>query len=1707
MQRIDHEGMSAALLRFYDLPADTIPSTELFQTWTLSQSYTGSSPSLHRTSLLASIPEPIFPSHRPLQLLYLLLLQVPGPWPTFELIKHHTRILKYLPEDRSEETAWLVDVTQKMIKSSYQSLAQFIKPSHQPALRSTSPKNFITHHGLSSFIYNFALPLPINPDTRKPIVSIALPNGPLMAAVCMAVTTYYIAAPVNPAAGSEQFKSDILQGGASCILTTAQEYQSLHLSDPWVAEAGITIIFVEWTHTDDITLYSNDSKALRYQDVCQPNPNTADDIALILFTSGTSGSKKVVPLTTHSILAGIAFVIESWGLQPSDTCLNMMPLYHVGGLVRNIFAPVFSGGATVCCAAFDPTLFWDVIETIRPTWYYASPSMHSLILAGARPEALAASRIRLVCNAAGGLLPSLACQLRDTFKSIVLPSYGMTECMPISTPPLDYQLDRAGTSGISTGPDLTILNWSDTQPPNGTVGRICVRGEPVFPGYLCPDGTIDTSCFTSRGWFDTGDLGYMDADGYLYITGRSKEVINRGGELISPFEVENAIMAASRLDGSPLAGRVTQALAFSVPHDVLQEVVAVALVTPPHQHRVDLRIVHAALRSSLQQAKWPLVIVYMDDLPKNNNKVLRIKLAERLDMSEVTNDTSYLDRHWEAVCPPPDTPLSVKIPASRCRLDHDDITRCLRSVIPSGFDVHLRVPEGDGALELYLAPRMHGTDALEPDWATHAKRLLAQQLNGYLVPGRVCLMQAPFPRTNFGSIDDAMLQVALEEQQAASSGGSIAGRVARVFAGILSCDVADIDTSVDFFALGGDSLRAGKLLSAIRAEFGVQLPIAVVFSQGTVKAIAAKLDEMAKKSADQQQQQPLGSGGYGLDGAAALACGEARDSARPLLMLTQLLPLVVFYPMRRGFQWTIFLAGMSVSQSWATNASVAGRLFNLVLCILFARLCVRLVAPWVGILAKWAIIGTYREGIYPMWGAYHTRWWLVQKIVSLCGRGFFDINDTMASIYYRLMGAKIGQGVKFAGAQLGEYDLLDIRDGVTLSKCVCRPFAGEMGTAMYLGRIVIGENASIGLASIIAPGTVVPANTCMGPNSSSWELDDADEAFRDQEAQRAPKPHILLTIFVTYPLALIGWFLALTPWIAGLIGMVISQPLDSRSPMRDILKWFATPHRVAWHYLALVLRVMFSPFILFGFAWLVKCVLDRLYGKMGPSPAHGRGNIDIWRGHLMKTMLPVSRLHDMTGMFGQHYEATSVAMRMMGARVGQRVYWPGTGPSIGDYHLLNVGDDVVFGSRAHIVTSDGIGAETVTIRDGAMIADRVTLLPGVEVCEKTTMGSGALTRRGKRYAPGDTYVGSKAGDAVCLTTGSSRTATRVGEARRRPPIPHAASEVTLVDPQNSDPHGHDMKKKIEEHFNEVQVPEKRTFSPFGRAFYLKQAPYRVFGPFVIFLYSTFLTVFTAFFWNVPNISSIMIVDRVLRFRVDSVNTAHDVLIVWGMVTVCIAVLTTLHAIVALAVVIGAKWALLGRRVPGNYDWDKSPYCQRWQLFLSIERLRRHCYRGEGILGMLTGTQWIVWYFRALGADIGANCALFANGRPSLMFTEPDLIKLGNRVVVDDASVVGHINTRGKFDLNRLAVGDGCVLRTGSRLLSGAAMRNGSCLLEHTLIMGGDVVEEGWTMQGWPAERFGGRRTSSEHDKDKDTLVGDGASYRSSDTETLADMRT
>ncbi|KAH6654656.1 hypothetical protein BKA67DRAFT_518235 [Truncatella angustata] len=1528
------------------------------------------------------------------------------------------------------------------------SIVDFLPDLPTPAIYGSSVGDFITHRQLKQYVEGFRLPS--TRSTRKEVVAVALPNGPLLAATIIAVSTYYTAAPVTPAVGVEQFKADVLQAGATIVLTTTEDYEKLALGEQWVSDANIKVCLARIESNMSITVTDVSGASLAVLDT--PTPSGSKDTCIQLFTSGTSGNKKLVPISIGAAISGAQMVIASWGLTPQETCLNMMPLHHVGGLVRNVFAPIFAGGSTICCSAFDPGLFWDLVDQELPTWYYASPTMHSLILNEGihRKADMSKSKIRLICNAAGGLLPALAEQLRDTFKCTVLPSYGMTECMPISTPPLDYKLDREGTSGISVGPEMTILDGANNTVAPNVIGRISVRGSPVFDGYLRPDGTLDRSAFNEEGWFDTGDLGYMDQDGFLYITGRSKEVINRGGEIISPFEVENAIVSAAADPDSPIFERVTQALAFGLSHDVLQEVVAIVLVTPKDKPRVDIRLLHVALRSLLQQAKWPTMVVYMDDVPKRNNKVLRTNLAKRLSLPEQTGSTSFVEKHWEAVCPPVDAPLSESIPATKCLLDPAQLQEVASKIMPTLLEAYVDISSHDGRLEMFLAPRSATEVSKEFGAASclDLKKLLPSRTHNYNIPERIQYLEQPMPFCGCGTVDKKALRAIAEEQlNSADNAGAtnLDEAVVQIMAKVLSRSSAEIEVTTDFFSIGGDSILAGRLLSMIRGEFRVSVPIEFVFNHGSAREIAKYLE--------QEGASVSGSDTSSMDEKDVHFCEKQYSSTRLSLMFLQLVPMTVLYPMRRALQWTFFLCILSSTLNWVTNQSVLGRLLILILSIAASKVFISLVSPWVGILTKWVIIGRYQAGYYPMWGSYHTRWWLVQKITDITGMGFFGWSDWSKCLYYRMMGAKIGKNVTLGGARTGEWDLISIGDGAVLEHCTIRPFAGERNTTMYLGPITIGRNVVINKASIVAPGCTVPDNTCIGPNSSAWELEDADESFRDSPASKVPGAHWAMTLFFTMPLAFASYVLSMVPWALGLLGLVMSQPIETTNPIRSVIHWFASSGRVGYHYLALVLRSTFSPFFVFAFAVAVRLLLDVWFGKMSPGPAASRSQIDRWRMALMKKLMSVAQLHKMTEIFGQHYEGTSVAVRLLGGKVGKRVYWPGTGPSIGDYHLIDVGNDVVFGSRSHLVTSDAISSEKVKIDDNAMIADRVCLLPGVTIGKKTVMGSGALSRRGKSYEDDTTWVGSRGGDAIHL-------------ARPRPK--QADPEKLCVDTAFSEK---PQDKLLYE--KELPKPEEQNLSPFGRAFYLKKAPYWVMGQFVIFLYSTFITAFTAALWNVPFILSIQIIYWINFDAYLGYGFWMDALHIWGFMTAAIAIITSAIALFAILLVIIAKWAIIGHRKPGNYDWDKSSYCQRWQLFLSIEKIRRQCYRGHGILGMLTGTHWIVMYFRALGANIGKDCALFVNGAPSLMFTEPDLLTMGDRCVVDDASLVGHINSRGTFDLNELHVGDRCVLRTGSRLLSGASMQNDSCLMEHTLVMGGDVVDERSTLQGWPARVFKG----------------------------------
>ncbi|KAJ1569041.1 hypothetical protein HK096_004423, partial [Nowakowskiella sp. JEL0078] len=569
--------------------------------------------------------------------------------------------------------------------------------------------------------------------------------------------------------------------------------------------------------------------------------NSSDDIALVLRTSGTSGNKKTVTYTLRTLVVGALCVARSWALKPNDINLNMMPLYHVGGIVRNLLAPLLSGSSVIITSGFDPVLFWDFVDLSNypPTWYYAVPTMHSAILDEGRRRypsgypfkfntigrnkkvsfyvgskqgysslprsgtlsvtqsgTLGKSRregIRMICNAGAGMVPRLANEMKEFFGACILPSYGMTECMPITTPPVGYALERPGTSGISVGPEIAILDDKEQKKQSGDVGYVCVRSIPCFSGYE-GDPEATKKSFTKDGWFNTGDMGYLDEDGYLYITGRSKEVINRGGEIISPVEIEEAVVSHPR---------VKSCLAFVVPHEILQETIGILIVTDPSVRKVDLIGVQRHVATTLHPSKWPQVIVHMSDLPTNTtNKPLRINLAHRLGISKISDGLPVSARSFSAVCPPKTSKIEDLIDCTAI-FPRKEVCLSALQAFPDVSEVQVvqtKVGIDPIALLAYVAVKDDSKTTYNVIMS-----YLSQNLDDYDIPSKVILCPGgKIPRLMDGSINTETLR------QKANSDG-VQRVVKRVFQFVLNLtEDMELFGETDFFIVGGDSLTAGK---------------------------------------------------------------------------------------------------------------------------------------------------------------------------------------------------------------------------------------------------------------------------------------------------------------------------------------------------------------------------------------------------------------------------------------------------------------------------------------------------------------------------------------------------------------------------------------------------------------------------------------------------------------------------------------------------------------------------------------------------------------------------------------------------------------------------------------------------------------------------------------------------------------------------------
>jgi acyl-CoA synthetase (AMP-forming)/AMP-acid ligase II len=356
-----------------------------------------------------------------------------------------------------------------------------------------------------------------------------------------------------------------------------------------------------------------------------PGAVEAEDIALVLHTSGTTSRPKIVPLRQINVTASAYHIGRSLELTAADGCMNIMPLFHIHGLIAAVLSSLAAGASVSCTPGFNAFKFFAQFDEIRPSWFTAVPTMHQALqaLAGRNKEIIARGRLRFIRSSSASLPPQVMTAVEESFGVPVIESYGMTEAShQMASNPLPPRPHYAGSVGIAAGPEVAIMDDEGAILSSGGLGEVVIRGRNVTAGYE-NNPAANASAFTN-GWFRTGDQGVIDAEGYLRLTGRLKEIINRGGEKISPLEVDTVLMDHPH---------VAQVVTFGMPHAKLGEEVAAAVVL-----REGTTLDEHALRdfagARLAPFKVPRKIVFLAEIPKGaTGKLQRIGLADKLGLS------------------------------------------------------------------------------------------------------------------------------------------------------------------------------------------------------------------------------------------------------------------------------------------------------------------------------------------------------------------------------------------------------------------------------------------------------------------------------------------------------------------------------------------------------------------------------------------------------------------------------------------------------------------------------------------------------------------------------------------------------------------------------------------------------------------------------------------------------------------------------------------------------------------------------------------------------------------------------------------------------------------------------------------------------------------------------------------------------------------
>lgn len=430
-------------------------------------------------------------------------------------------------------------------------------------------------------------------------VAIALPNGLSAVVTFLAASIAGTAAPLNPGHRYDELRFSLEDTAARLLVVPADGADEARRA---AADSGVSVV-------------TADSLAAPFRAVPVPGPSP-DDVALVLHTSGSTGRPKRVPLRHDNLVVSIRNVVDTYALVPEDVSLCVMPLFHVHGLVASVLAPFLSGGTVVVPSRFNPFAFWRLVREQGVTWYSAVPTVHQLLLArggGERPAG--AAQLRFVRSCSAALPPEVMARMESAFGLPVLEAYGMTEAAhQVASNPLPPGPRKPGTVGRGTGVRVGVVDAAGRHLPAGQPGEVVIRGPNVIDAY---EGNPEANARSFiDGWFRTGDQGVVDADGYLRLTGRLKELINRGGEKIAPMEIDEVLLAHPA---------VAEAVSFGVPHLTWGEEVAAAVVL---REPVSESEILKWCRDRLTDFKCPKTVHVVEAIPRTaTGKVQRLSVA------------------------------------------------------------------------------------------------------------------------------------------------------------------------------------------------------------------------------------------------------------------------------------------------------------------------------------------------------------------------------------------------------------------------------------------------------------------------------------------------------------------------------------------------------------------------------------------------------------------------------------------------------------------------------------------------------------------------------------------------------------------------------------------------------------------------------------------------------------------------------------------------------------------------------------------------------------------------------------------------------------------------------------------------------------------------------------------------------------------------